>query len=79
MARTAFGVALLVCLAWAGVVGYEAWAGWPHLSLDLSHSDPATQDAHRRAVIIHVVSHAAMGLAPLAVVCALSGLLRRRK
>lgn len=79
MARTAFGVALLVCIAWAGVVGYEAWAGWPHLSLDLSHSDPGTQDAHSRAVIVHVVSHAAAGLAPLAAVGAIAALLKRRK
>jgi hypothetical protein len=79
MARIAFAVALLACFVWAGVVGYEAWTGWPHMSLDLSHADQGTQDAYRQAMIMHLVRHAALGLAPLAVVCALAGLLKRRK
>lgn len=70
MTRLAIAVAVIACVAWAGVAAYEAWTNWPHFPLDLSHSDPGTRQAYDQAVIRHVAGHAVAGLAPLAVVAA---------
>lgn len=72
MGRLLIAIAILLCLAWAGAVAYEAWVSWPHLSLDLSHGDARTQAAYDQAVIMHVVRYAVVGIAPFLIVTALS-------
>lgn len=79
MGRLLLALAIFLCLAWAGAVAYEAWAGWPHFSLDLGFEDPATRAAHKRAIIMHVASHAAAGLVPLIAVSVIAGLFRRSR
>lgn len=79
MGRLLFGFAILLCLAWAGVVAYEAWSGWPHLSLDLSAEDSGTQAAFQWAIFNHVGTHAAAGLVPLIVVAAVARMLSRSR
>lgn len=72
MGRLLIAVAIVLSLAWAGAVAYQAWVSWPHLSLDLSHGDAGTQAAYDQAVIMHVVRNAVVGTAPLLIVTALS-------
>lgn len=79
MSRLLSGLAILLCLAWAGAVAYSAWSGWPYLSLDLSAQDASTQAAYQQAIINHVAVHAAAGLAPLIVVVAAVCLLARSR
>lgn len=77
MSRLLSGLAILLCLAWAGAVAYAAWSDWPHLSLDLSAEDASTQAALQRAVFNHVAAHAAAALGPLIIVAVVAGLLTR--
>lgn len=77
MGRLLSGLAILLCLAWAGVVAHEAWSDWPYLSLDLSQEDAGTQAAFRQAIFNHVATHTALGLTPLIVVAAVLRLLAR--
>jgi len=79
MKRVVILIAVLASLAWAAAVAYEAWLGWPHLSLDLSQADAGTQRAYQQAIIMHVVRYAAVGLAPLAVVSAAAAFIGRAK
>ncbi|MEM1370822.1 MAG: hypothetical protein AAGG72_01200 [Pseudomonadota bacterium] len=53
---------------WFIVVAFLAERTWPVLSLDLSHSDPATQAAFNTAVYQHIGWHAALAVVPTALV-----------
>lgn len=77
MARLLLALALLFSLIWAGFVAQDAWLNWPHVSLDLSAKDPATQAAHDQAIMMHVARYAAIALAPLITVGVVAGLVRR--
>lgn len=66
------GLLLMIFLAGSAAWGYVVWqwalAAWPHLSLDLSHVDPATQAAYRSAENWHMAKYAALALLPPLVV-----------
>jgi len=62
-----FWLATVAILAWIGFVGYRAWQGWPHVPMDISAADAATQAAFNEAISAHVVRHLAMALLPPAV------------
>ncbi|MBL8566699.1 MAG: hypothetical protein JNM89_13370 [Hyphomicrobiaceae bacterium] len=70
MARQNGGRALLstlapiIAAAWIVTVAYLAWRGWPHVSLDLSAQDAATQAAYRTAVMRHLTAYAVLAIAP---------------
>lgn len=78
MPRAAFYIWLFASLAWALAVGIYAFDNWPHLPLDISHTDPATKSAYDEAVLRHAGWHAAVALLPpLALLGILQVILRR--
>ena len=56
---------LVIALAWAGVVAVHAINSWPHIPMDVSAGDPATQAAFRSVVQRHVFGYAIIALAPV--------------
>ncbi|KUO57429.1 MAG: hypothetical protein APF80_01355 [Alphaproteobacteria bacterium BRH_c36] len=64
MARMPFMTWLVVSAAWIAAIGWMAWTSWPHLPLDISHTDPATRAAFDQAVLMHAGRHAALALLP---------------
>ena len=52
----------LASIGWVGFVSYLCSILWPHLSLDLSHTDPATLAVYERAVVTHIVQYCALGV-----------------
>ena len=67
----------LVGFGWIAAVAYVAWRGWPHVPLDISATDPATQAAHRAAVVRHAMTSAATALVPAALLIVLARLIGR--
>lgn len=68
---------LVLSLVWLAGVGYLAWTTWPHLPLDVSQSDPATQAAFKAALRSHILLHAVAGLAVPAVAYVIGRLICR--
>ncbi len=68
MSRSLFVIWAVVSLAWIGIVAVFAYQTWPHLPLDVSHSDPGTQSAYQQAIAMHLVKHAAMAIVPALVI-----------
>lgn len=56
---------LTVSVIWLAFAAYQCAMTWPVISLDLSPNDPATIEAHRGAVISHVLVWALYGLVPV--------------
>lgn len=56
---------LLVSLIWAGACAALAFSSWPHLPLDISHTDPGTLQAFDQAVALHVAKYTAMAVVPV--------------
>ncbi len=57
-------LAPLVATVWIVTVAYLAWRGWPHVSLDLSAQDAATEAAYRTAIARHLAAHALLAVIP---------------
>lgn len=55
---------IVLSLAWIAAIGTLAWNSWPHLPLDVSHTDPATRAAYDWAVAMHAARYAALALLP---------------
>lgn len=70
---------VLVSIGWIAAIAYVAWRGWPHISLDLSAKDAATQAAHQAAVLRHAAVSAAIGLLPPLALAFLMRLRSRRQ
>ncbi len=64
MSRLIFLVWLVVSLGWILAVGAFAQHSWPHMPLDISHSDPETRAAFDEAVLAHIGKHALVALLP---------------
>lgn len=77
MSRSLFVIWAIVSLAWVGIVAVFALQTWPHLPLDVSHTDPGTQAALNQAVVVHIIKHIAMALAPPIVIGALARFISR--
>jgi len=77
MPRLHFLIWLVLSLAWIAVIGAAAWNAWPHLPLDISHTDPATRAAYDSAVLMHAGRHAAIALLPPLVVMMLYRFIRK--
>lgn len=77
MSRSLFFIWLVVSLVWLAVVAVFAAQTWPHLPLDVSHTDPATRAALDRAVLGHVLQHALMAIGPPLVIGALARYISR--
>lgn len=71
MTRTAFFIWLVATLLWIVAIGAIAWQNWPHLPLDVSHTDPATKAAYDQAVSIHAGRYVMFALLPPMVFLAL--------
>ncbi len=72
-------LATVAAAAWLIAIAYLAWRGWPHVSLDLSAKDPATQAAHQAAVARHAAIHAALAIVPAAVLVLIARLIANRR
>ncbi len=77
MARLPLLIWIVLSLAWIAAVGVLAWNSWPHLPLDISHTDPATRAAYDSAVMLHAGRHAALALLPPLIVVALIRFFKR--
>jgi hypothetical protein len=77
MSRLVFFIWLVLSLGWVLAVGSFALQGWPHMPLDISHTDPATRAAFDEAVLVHVGKHAAVALLPPLVMFVLARLVSR--
>jgi hypothetical protein len=73
-----FPVWLVLSLAWTGAVAYVAYTTVPHVPLDMSPSDPATQDALRAAMSRHAILYGLLAAAPPAIALVFGRLLCRR-
>lgn len=77
--RRCLWIAALLSLAWAVVVGYRGYLGWPHLPLDVSATDPATRAAFEAAVQRHLLIHALIAVLPVLVLVPIAMRACRRK
>ena len=64
MSRLIFLVWLIVSLGWILAVGAYTQHSWPHMPLDISHTDPATRAAYDQAVLAHIGKNALVALLP---------------
>lgn len=76
MPRLPFLLWLIASAAWIAAVTAFAWSTWPHMPLDISHTDPATRAAYDSAVLMHAGRHTALALLPPLIVMALYRFLR---
>jgi hypothetical protein len=67
----------LLALIWISGIAYVCLAAWPSIPLDISANDPATRAAFARAIRMHVVRCAVLGLAPPLLLLALGWLIAR--
>lgn len=77
MPRPPFIIWLVASAAWVAAVAVFAWSTWPHMPLDISHTDPATRAAFDSAVLMHAARHAALALLPPIIVLALYRFMRK--
>lgn len=76
--RISFGLWIVASIAWVAGVGYGCVRSWPHLSLDLAHTDPGTKAAYDGAVLAHVLWYGAIAMVVPLVVLVLGRMLVRR-
>ncbi len=68
MSKTAFLIWLLLSVLWIGACVAYALANWPHMPLDISHTDQGTLDAYNQALTFFVLKVAAAAILPTAIV-----------
>lgn len=51
------GLATALAIVLAGVAIWRGYATWPHIPMDISAGDPATQAAFQAVVRNHVIVH----------------------
>ena len=62
-----FPVWLVVSLIWTGAVAFYAFGTVPYVPMDMSTSDPATQDALRAATSKHAIMYGLLAAVPPAI------------
>lgn len=59
-----FLIWLILTAAWLAAAVMMALNAWPHMPLDISHTDPATRAAYDQAVLMHAGRYALIALLP---------------
>ncbi len=72
-----FPVWLVLSLVWTGVVAYFGYTTAPHVPMDMSPSDPATQEALRAATSKHAILYGLLAAGPPAIALAFGRLVCR--
>mgnify|MGYP000742294281 CR=1 FL=1 len=72
-----FPVWLVLSLVWTGVVAYFGYTAAPHVPMDMSPSDPATQEALRAATSKHAILYGLLAAGPPAIALAFGRLVCR--
>jgi hypothetical protein len=62
-----FPVWLVASLIWTGLVAYYAYTTVPYVPMDMSPSDPATQEALRAATGRHAITYGLIAAVPPAI------------
>ncbi|MFV0368831.1 MAG: hypothetical protein ACK5KM_10250 [Hyphomicrobiaceae bacterium] len=70
---------LAAALAWAVITAVHGYNTWPHIPMDISANDPATQAAFQSVITRHAVVHAVVGIVPLVLVFLLRSYICRRR
>lgn len=73
-----FPVWFVLSLIWTGIVAYLGYTSAPYVPMDMSASDPATQEALRAAMTRHVIMYGLLAAAPPAIALIFGRLLCRR-
>lgn len=76
--RRCVAVAAIAAVLWALAAAYYAYTTLPHLPLDISAVDPATQKAFKAAFRQHAIAYAIIALLPLLVLLPVTALMCRR-
>lgn len=76
---TVFGAWLVLSALWAGAVFYFAMATAPHVPLDISPSDPATEAALGAAMTRHLLAYGLVAAVPPLLLLGVSWLLMRQR
>lgn len=72
-----FPVWLVLSLIWTGIVAYYGYTTVPYVPMDMSPSDPATQEALRAATGKHAIMFGLLAAAPPAIALAFGRLFCR--
>ena len=70
---------ITAALVWTIITAIHGYTTWPHIPMDISASDPATQAAFQSVITRHAVVHAIIGLAPLILVMLFRSYICRRR
>ena len=73
-----FPVWLVLSLIWTGIIAYFAYTTAPYVPMDMSPSDPATQEALRSATTRHALMYGLLAAGPPAIALLFGRLLCRR-
>ena len=73
-----FPVWFVLSLAWTGLVAYFGYTSAPYVPMDMSPSDPATQEALRAATTKHALMFGLLAAGPPAIALIFGRLLCRR-
>lgn len=73
-----FPVWLILSLIWTGVVAYLGYTSAPYVPMDMSASDPATQEAMRAATGKHAIMYGLLAAGPPAIALIFGRFLCRR-
>ncbi|WP_333794453.1 hypothetical protein [Hyphomicrobium sp.] len=68
----------VLSLIWTGIVAYLAYTTLPYVPMDMSPSDPATQDAFRATMTRHLILYGLLAAGPPAIALVFGSLLCRR-
>ena len=68
MSKTAIVIWLLLSVVWIGTCVAYALGNWPHMPLDISHTDKGTLDAYNQALTFFLLKVGAAALVPPAIV-----------
>jgi hypothetical protein len=73
-----FPVWLVLSLVWTGVVAYFGYTTAPHVPMDMSPGDPATQEALRAATSRHAIMFGLLAAVPPAIALVFGRLVCRK-
>ncbi|MCB1519216.1 MAG: hypothetical protein KDJ37_01420 [Hyphomicrobiaceae bacterium] len=70
---------IVAALAWMAAIAARAYGTWPHIPMDVSAIDPATQAAFHDAVGWHLTWYGLAAVVPAGLAVMLATLLTRRR
>lgn len=73
-----FPVWFVLSLIWTGIVAYLGYMNAPYVPMDMSPSDPATQEALRSAMTRHALMYGLLAAGPPAIALVFGRLLCRK-